>query len=60
VFGRVAREAMADPRAYPVKSGERGPLVVARERGFGARPKSSGFGKHPQPSGFGAKPVVGA
>jgi probable O-glycosylation ligase (exosortase A-associated) len=59
VFGRVAREAMADPRAYPVKSGERGPLTIARERGFGARPKPSGFERRPHPSGFGAKPVVG-
>jgi probable O-glycosylation ligase (exosortase A-associated) len=57
VFGRIARLAMVDERAYPVRTGERGPLQLARERGFGRRPALPGFGGPRRNSG---RPAFGS
>lgn len=60
VFGRVAREAMSDPDAYPERGGERGTLTLSHERGFGPRPVSRGFEKPRRVGGFGRRTAQGA
>jgi probable O-glycosylation ligase (exosortase A-associated) len=60
VFGRLAREAMADEQAYPLRSGERGALELAPPQGFGPRPRADGFERAPRPGGFGRRPALGA
>ena len=47
VFGAIARRAMQDEVAYPLRSGGRGPLVFERTGGFQRRPRKSGFGRAP-------------
>jgi probable O-glycosylation ligase (exosortase A-associated) len=60
VFGRVAREAMADPVQYPQRDGERGQLVLARDGGFGTTRHKNGFARAPRKSGFGKRPALGS
>ena len=59
VFGRIARMAMANEHLYPVRTGDRGTLTLARDRGFGARPRASGFDKKGG-SGFDRRPAFGS
>jgi probable O-glycosylation ligase (exosortase A-associated) len=51
VFGKVARESMADETITPVVSGERGTLSLIRQRTFGRVARASGFGRRPEPRG---------
>ena len=62
VFGRIARESMADEHAYPLRTaGERGPLLLAPERGFGRRPRPGGFRREGRRAGgFEREPAFGS
>jgi probable O-glycosylation ligase (exosortase A-associated) len=60
VFGRVAREAMADPMQYPDRGGERGQLVFQKDQGFGSTPEKSGFRRVARKTGFGKRPALGS
>jgi probable O-glycosylation ligase (exosortase A-associated) len=51
VFGVLARAAMKDERAYPVRFTGRGVLALQRTGGFGARPRANGFGRAATPHG---------
>jgi probable O-glycosylation ligase (exosortase A-associated) len=59
VFGVLARAAMADERAYPMKSTGRGVLALQRAGGFGLNPKRGGFDRSPAPTGFGRRAAWG-
>jgi len=59
VFGRLARLAMQDEHAYPLKAMGRGVLALQRASGFGPRPRVDGFGRATPSSGFGRRPVFG-
>lgn len=56
VFGKLAREAMADPLAHPEHASAGGPLVQVRTPGFGARERRSGFDRPREAGGFDALP----
>jgi probable O-glycosylation ligase (exosortase A-associated) len=59
VFGRLARQAMEDPTAYPLRASGRGILALQRQRGFEIAPRGGRI-ERPEPrSGFGRKPVYG-
>jgi O-antigen ligase len=59
VFGRLAREAMEDTTAYPLRASGRGILALQRQRGFEIAPRGGRI-ERPEPrSGFGRKPVFG-
>ena len=68
VFGKIARDAMADERAYPLRSTERGALVLTRDPGFGRLPRPTGFARPGAraeraagtAAGFGRKPALGS
>jgi probable O-glycosylation ligase (exosortase A-associated) len=57
VFGRLARAAMKDEHAYPLRVAGRGVLSLQRAPGFGARPAVRGFDRPALPSGFDRRPA---
>jgi probable O-glycosylation ligase (exosortase A-associated) len=59
VFGVLARKAMSDPQAYPMKNTGRGVLALRREVGFGTRPPVRGFERPAPRSGFDRGPAFG-
>jgi len=60
VFGKVAREAMATEPLRESIGGERGPLSLSKEPGFGPRPRPDGFDRERAPGGFDRRPAPGA
>ncbi|MCB9916184.1 MAG: putative O-glycosylation ligase, exosortase A system-associated [Planctomycetes bacterium] len=46
-FTTIARQELANPRAYPRRQGERGPLQPVRRSGFGASGRRGGFRRRP-------------
>jgi probable O-glycosylation ligase (exosortase A-associated) len=59
VFGKVAREAMADTSAMPERGGERAPLALEGGPGFGARVRRDGFARARPRDGFARRPALG-
>jgi O-antigen ligase len=60
VFGRVARETMADSQQYPERGTPRGGLALTQSTGFGARSRRSAFEHAPRASGFQKRLAPGA
>ncbi len=56
VFGKVAREAMAEQPERVTGTAERGSLVLARSSGFGGPRAQGGFDRAAPPSGFDRRP----
>ncbi len=52
VFGRVARESMAESPSIDSGSASRSQLQHVRPRGFGSRPEPGGFDRAPRAGGF--------
>lgn len=59
VFGKVAREAMADEPLRVSGGEERGRLVLEKPRGFGGMKPPSGFDRERPGGGFGRRPSPG-
>ncbi|MBL8860664.1 MAG: putative O-glycosylation ligase, exosortase A system-associated [Planctomycetes bacterium] len=59
VFGRIARQAMAEEPLRASAAGERGALVAVREPGFGPTRAKDGFERDPRHGGFGRRPAPG-
>lgn len=57
VFGLLARSAMSDRQAYPLKTTGRGVLALQRAAGFGGRPAARGFDRPTPQSGFEGRPA---
>jgi len=59
VFGKVARDAMAEDPERVSSTAERGSLVLARPTGFGGPRIEDGFTRTAPTSGFGRRPAPG-
>jgi probable O-glycosylation ligase (exosortase A-associated) len=59
VFGLLARSAMKDERAYPLRAMGRGVLALQPAIGFGPRPRANGFDRPAASPGFGRRPAFG-
>jgi hypothetical protein len=59
VFGKVARESMADEPLRSAGSESRGELVLQREGGFGRPRVLPGFGEVARRGGFDRRPSPG-
>ncbi len=60
VFGRVARETMADAQQHPERGTSRGGLALAQATGFGPRNRRNAFEHTPRESGFKKRLAAGA
>lgn len=60
VFGKVAREAMAEEPLHVGGGQERGRLVLEKPQGFGRTPPPSGFDRDGSSGGFGPRTAPGA